>query len=375
MKEKIYTLDSLRGVCAIFVVLYHSAFVYSSSGKTPFIANSDVFVDFFFILSGFVMSMSYENRIAQGVSFLNYSKKRFLRLYPLHIVTLFFWVFFILSKYVVYEKMGIGSTDPTINNNGLSLFLNLLFIHALKTTEYLSWNTPSWSISVEFAVYIIFFLYIKLLSRYKKFRVFLAFVIVLLLYLYLISLFPNSILRTYDYGLERCIAGFFLGYITFKTYEYKNNKFNFLKLKPIIANVIDVSLLVVGYMLISNINGAYSQFCAIIFFSVVILYLSTFDSGVVSRVLNISFFRYVGMISFSVYMVHALILALASNVYQYILGIDIQLINGSLLYVTKFAPLINALLIAIIIGISSLSYKYVEKRDWSKVLENKRLYS
>ena len=74
-------------------------------------------------------------------------------------------------------------------------------------------------------------------------------------------------------------------------------------------------------------------------------------------------------------MVHALILALASNVYQYILGIDIQLINGSLLYVTKFAPLINALLIAIIIGISSLSYKYVEKRDWSKVLENKRLYS
>jgi peptidoglycan/LPS O-acetylase OafA/YrhL len=61
----LHKLESLRGVAACMVVLYHSPFNYGD-GDVSFISNSYLFVDFFFVLSGFVMSLAYSSQIRGG---------------------------------------------------------------------------------------------------------------------------------------------------------------------------------------------------------------------------------------------------------------------------------------------------------------------
>lgn len=78
-------LDALRGVCALLVALYHfdAPGVVSTS---RLIGNSYLFVDYFFVLSGFVIAFSYGNRLASGeISTARFMALRAGRIYPLHL--------------------------------------------------------------------------------------------------------------------------------------------------------------------------------------------------------------------------------------------------------------------------------------------------
>ncbi len=59
--ERFETLDSLRGICAIFVVFFHMNIV-GAFTELSFFRNSSIFVEFFFVLSGFVLAHSYLNK-------------------------------------------------------------------------------------------------------------------------------------------------------------------------------------------------------------------------------------------------------------------------------------------------------------------------
>ncbi len=64
-------LESLRGVAALMVALYHSAFLVGE--RSLLLNNSALSVDFFFILSGFVMTYAYRERIAKGMRFTDFA--------------------------------------------------------------------------------------------------------------------------------------------------------------------------------------------------------------------------------------------------------------------------------------------------------------
>jgi peptidoglycan/LPS O-acetylase OafA/YrhL len=72
-------LDGLRGIAALIVLIYHALGpTYGIAGfRGGFLA-----VDFFFMLSGFVVARAYEQRLADGLSFAGFLKIRFDRLYP-----------------------------------------------------------------------------------------------------------------------------------------------------------------------------------------------------------------------------------------------------------------------------------------------------
>ena len=75
-------LDGMRGIAAIIVMIYHW-YVHSVSviNKNAYIA-----VDFFFILSGFVIMHAYGARLMNGMSSMNYIWRRLIRLYPMAII-------------------------------------------------------------------------------------------------------------------------------------------------------------------------------------------------------------------------------------------------------------------------------------------------
>lgn len=79
------TLDALRGVAALLVVQVHLPFLFANHMPFP---NANLAVDFFFMLSGFVLSFAYGKRLADGWPIKFFLRDRIIRLYPLYLLSL-----------------------------------------------------------------------------------------------------------------------------------------------------------------------------------------------------------------------------------------------------------------------------------------------
>ena len=71
-------LDGLRGIAALAVLAHHVGLMRNQSGL---FSHAYLAVDFFFLLSGFVMGFAYESRMADGLSFVSFMRMRLGRLY------------------------------------------------------------------------------------------------------------------------------------------------------------------------------------------------------------------------------------------------------------------------------------------------------
>jgi peptidoglycan/LPS O-acetylase OafA/YrhL len=145
-------LTSLRGLAAWFVVVFHIR--KSVDGLSPdallVLGKGYLAVDFFFLLSGFVMALTWSDRLrTQGWATVpGFLRKRLARIWPLHL--------FILGCAVVLAVLLVltGHGDAQFPFSALPAHVFLVqawgFEHALK------WNDPAWSISAEFAAYLFF---------------------------------------------------------------------------------------------------------------------------------------------------------------------------------------------------------------------------
>jgi peptidoglycan/LPS O-acetylase OafA/YrhL len=85
-KHRFHTLDGMRGIAAIVVMFIHCLHL---DGNYPgWLQNAFIAVDFFFILSGFVVYHAYAEKLKQGMQFRDYVARRVGRLYPLMAVGL-----------------------------------------------------------------------------------------------------------------------------------------------------------------------------------------------------------------------------------------------------------------------------------------------
>ena len=164
--ERFYLLDIARGVAAIAVAIFHYKLFYAYNlSSENFVPENQPFYDyikliyehgwiavqFFFLLSGFIFFKLYLKRIKEkNLSFYNFLILRISRLYPLHFITLII----VLIIYLVLK--GNNFTNP-IQADLEHFIYNLFLIHEWGLKSYASFNEPSWSISVELLMYIIFF--------------------------------------------------------------------------------------------------------------------------------------------------------------------------------------------------------------------------
>ncbi|MCF8719804.1 acyltransferase family protein [Nitrospina gracilis] len=161
---RFWTLDVLRGIAALGVVVWHyrhfTPFAPSLETERPFNApllffyNSGfVMVDLFFCLSGFIFFWKYAESIQRReIGFRRFLYLRWTRLYPLHLATLLFVAtaqFFIHSSHNAYFVYPFNDVRHFV--------LNLFMVSQWGWEEGLSFNGPAWSISVEMFLYIAFF--------------------------------------------------------------------------------------------------------------------------------------------------------------------------------------------------------------------------
>ncbi len=82
-KPRYEILDGLRGVAAVIVVMFHLLETYSRGVPYQLLNHGYLAVDFFFVLSGFVVGYAYDNRWSKGMTFGNFCKRRIIRLQPM----------------------------------------------------------------------------------------------------------------------------------------------------------------------------------------------------------------------------------------------------------------------------------------------------
>lgn len=144
IKQEIKSLTGIRGIAAVWVVLFHyfvqhSHFITNKTLITFFSYGHDA-VYIFFILSAFVMCLAYQNTFSKNINrnmYITFMKKRFARIYP----TYLFWiaVFCLLFK----------------RFDALTLISNMLLLQNLIHYDYNALGV-SWSLSCEWMVYFIF---------------------------------------------------------------------------------------------------------------------------------------------------------------------------------------------------------------------------
>ncbi|MCC6925752.1 acyltransferase [Novosphingobium sp.] len=133
---RMFQLDGLRGVAAFMIVFYHLDIVYGIGG--PF-QRGYLFVDLFFLLSGFVLAVSTEKKLLSGIGPIEFTWARFKRLWPLVAVG---------AGVAVVRAFYIGMADPLTLLWWLAL--DLAMIPSLTGAgPFYRYNGPQWTLFYE----------------------------------------------------------------------------------------------------------------------------------------------------------------------------------------------------------------------------------
>ncbi|WP_242140566.1 acyltransferase [Sphingomonas sp. TREG-RG-20F-R18-01] len=152
-RAELRALTGVRGIAAWWVVLYHIRL--SIAGLPPFwlalFAKGYLAVDFFFLLSGFVLWLSWNDRLRSGGigAIPGFLWRRLARIWPLHLFML------ACATALALALAAIGKGDAQAFPFA-ALPLHILLLQNWGFTDRLAWNDPSWSISTEWAAYILF---------------------------------------------------------------------------------------------------------------------------------------------------------------------------------------------------------------------------
>ena len=165
-------LDGLRGVAAILVLWYHVFEGYAFAAGAPIIEmpnHAYLAVDFFFILSGFVIAYAYDDRIGKSMPLGNFFKRRLIRLHPMVVLGAVFGVItFLMQGSVQWNGTHVMTSAVMI-----ALLCAMFFIPAVPGCYYeirgngemFPLNGPAWSLFFEYIGNILYALFIHRFSN------------------------------------------------------------------------------------------------------------------------------------------------------------------------------------------------------------------
>lgn len=320
-RDRIETLTSLRFFAAVLVAAGHAGFYPGFEYFKFSFINFATGVSFFFVLSGFILSLSYKKMIIKD-DYGNFLIARFARVWPLHVITGLFCLFIFGPN--IFSVYGGDYTNAFI--------ANVFLVHGWIPFShfYFSYNAVSWSVSVEFFFYIFFPFLLVLHKRYGWGVLIMPITFPLIISFYCayynIPLYGESNELTsssvlYINPISR-MAEFALGMLLYYFYEKKSivlvdNDYN--KTKWTLIEIFSFFILVTALILAKKMPETltsikltpflywYSAAGSFLFFGILILVFSL-KRGSISKLLSIPFFVYLGEISFAIYMTHQIVL-------------------------------------------------------------------
>lgn len=300
--NRVAALDGLRGIFAFTVMCGHFVLL-ANNQKGDAFQNIALCVQFFFILSGFSLCFGLEERMRSGrISTLNFARQRFMRIYPMHIVAMVAAGFFMWPLW--------GKLVTSADNFAWVTILNLLLLQCVGLTNYWSWNIVSWSISTEFWVGLAV---LPFAFRFLPTRI--AFILSFLGYA-LLFLTQGTVLHQYAFvvpgltsGVLSTAAGLLMGIVLCRIARAKKGGGIAIHIRKwaTIVGLLEFGLLAsILYITYLSQHGALEFFC-IALMPPVLLSVAVSDSWM-AKLLGSVPFRFLGEISYSMYLLHIPIL-------------------------------------------------------------------
>ncbi len=164
-------LDGLRGVAALMVIWYHiyEGFAFASGGAIETFNHGYLAVDFFFILSGFVIGYAYDDRWKKSLTIKEFFKRRLIRLHPMVVLgAVLGTISFCIQGSVQWDGTHVATSMVM-----LSLLCAMFFIPAIPGVGYevrgngemFPLNGPCWSLFFEYIGNILYAIFIRRLSN------------------------------------------------------------------------------------------------------------------------------------------------------------------------------------------------------------------
>ncbi len=373
--ERFVVLDSWRGIAACLVAFHLDA--YSHLYGAPFLRNAWLFVDFFFVLSGFVIAANYQQRLLGGFGVGRFLFLRLGRLYPLHFAMLMLFISWELTKVVrriLLPELSPVAVFSTPQDAPDTILANLLLVQSLHVHDFLTWNVASWSISTEFYTYVVFAVCLIGLRK----RAWIASLFAVIAGPVLIAMLSERNMDThYDWGLIRCVYGFAAGAIAWNAHRKWNGELR----KWLSGNAVEWGALALVVAFVSVAGTTLLSIAAPYVFALVVLVFA-FEAGSASAILRLRPLVFLGTISYSIYMTHVFIAKRMFDAaiqveqrwhvipftHREIDGRDVAFLGTQLWH----GDVAYAVYLAMIIAMSYLTYRWIENparewaRDWSR---------
>ncbi len=365
--QRLDALTSLRFFAAFLIVLHHSfgAFEFGQTWNWYFPTYQAV--SFFFVLSGFILTYVYRTFETQK-AVLQFYIARIARIWPLHLFSL---LLILVSAWGWYKHQ--LSVNPVFFGKTLVANVFLLQSWIPDSAYFYSFNAVSWSISTEFAFYLMFPFLLLNFSRTWKYKLLLGFsfalgVVGLCLLLdlpvegdakfgafALISILPVVRLFEFIVGMVSAMV-YFKIHPVFHPGKTAATCLEVAALSVVILGMVSNQyvLSITGKLIGPQLNTWINNGSASALTTGVFILCFAMGKGLLSRGLSMPFFVFLGEISFSIYLLHQILIRFFTSVIKP----DIQ--------ISMWAAFLSFLVILFIS--SYVSWALVEKPFRKKIL-------
>ncbi len=357
MGKYIGSLTAMRGVAALWVMLFHIdvSLFYRDMGAlvsrdaTGIVSKGYLWVDFFFILSGFIIAHVYADSVSgprRWRAVADYLWARVARVYPLHLFCLGLVVLIALTYPLLLPDVKDGSWNTFMAWKAIPS--NLLMTHAMNQHVYLSWDIVSWSIGAEWWTYVATLPLLLLWVKMPRWGVAASVVVALTGLVGLVAALPDKTLDiTFNWGFFRCLSEFVIGMAVWKAWRADAAKWTGHD------GVIVVLLVAIATAFHFKTFGPFGDLLLLPMFAGLVIGLAH-NQGAVAAVLNSRPLQYLGRISYSLYLVHGVAFSAFWFLMPWIRAhIGVPSGAGRWAYAAVF--------IGLVVAVSHLTYVFVER--------------
>lgn len=303
-------LDGMRGVAALIVIWYHIFEAFATSPVTQRVNHGFLAVDFFYILSGFVIGYAYDDRWNKGMDIKGFFRRRLVRLHPMVVLACILGV---ISFLIQGSEKWDGTAVP-FSCILLAMLMQMLMLPVWPGSaaeirgggEMYPLNGPSWSLFFEYIGNILY----AFLLRHLSVRKLAAFTVISGAGLAVFAL--SNIAGTGNLGVGWTFAGYsFPGGMLRMMFSFSAGLLISRVFRPhtvrnafLLCSTILVVLLVLPYIGDGSrpwLNILYELFCVMAVFPILVW---TAASGKISGRISSSVCKFLGNISYPLYIIH-----------------------------------------------------------------------
>ncbi|MGW9950548.1 peptidoglycan/LPS O-acetylase OafA/YrhL [Rhizobium leguminosarum] len=300
MNRELKPLTGIRGIAALLIAGYH--FTITKAGNLEHLVSVErayLAVDAFFVLSGFVLALSYAKSFSGGVRAKNYRNflvKRFLRIYPAY--------FCILLLYVAKLVVNVSGDGALAQFSVLDFISNFLMLNtwAIDAKTIIG---PSWSVCVEILCYFLFPGMIAIIARTRVSAI--ATIVIALLGIIAVALSGHGAAGELDvvfgdtlYPVLRAVCGFWIGIAGY--YLWTNTG-----LVTDTGSGAYLSLALIG--MVASIAFGASDLVVYVFIAAAVILTAT-QSEASQTLFGNRVSHFLGKVSYSLYLIHTLLISI-----------------------------------------------------------------